>query len=341
MNPDQRSERRSLRVWRKLRGWFRNLSNPKKAASVAGGVATTLAIITGLITVGEKLNGAVRAGGDAKTETAVPPLPQYHKTEVQRAIEKQQEAVQEYAYPYTPPEQLKASGEDGAAGAGEDVEEHPIRANYIYLGGYSEGVIVGKFDPVRDSAIDPDEGHVALSYPQVWVDVTSLAEFETVTLSPYLVVEVTDVRPMPDRVNYVVFPTGGAGGEIRYFVATLSPERTGVLYAPQWTPETDLGPYPRPTKKTYPFFTLTPGEKELVFLDITMLPDYFYYFRVGVQYSYKGRQGIHWSKQEFVAGVPLEAEVWWLSEDGSRLQKFGDLQDYKEHLQRGGGPNYR
>jgi hypothetical protein len=140
VNPDQRNERRGLRVWRKLRGWFRNLSNPKKVASVAGGVATTLAIITGLITVGEKINSAMRAGGDAKMEAAVPPLPQYHKSEVQSAIEKQQETVQEYAYPYTPPEQLKASGEAGAAGAGENVEEHPVRANYIYLGGYSEGV---------------------------------------------------------------------------------------------------------------------------------------------------------------------------------------------------------
>jgi hypothetical protein len=295
--------------------------------------------------VGEKINSAVKADGNAKTEAVVPPLAQYDRSEVQGAIKKQQEAVQEYAYPYTPPEHLEAPGSPGAA-AGEDVEEHPIRANYTYLGGYREGVIVGGFDPVRDATIDPKEGHVALSYPQVWVDVTSLAEFETVTLSPYLVVEVTDVRPMPDRVTYVVFPPGGAGGAIRYFVATLSPEREGAFYAPQWTSETALesylGSYPqRRNKKVYPFFTLTPGEKELLFLNITMLPNYFYYFRVGVQYSYKGRQGVDWSEEEFVAGVPLEAEVWWPSQDGSRLQKFGDLQEYKELIQRGGGPNPR
>jgi hypothetical protein len=72
-----------------------------------------------------------------------------------------------------------------------------------------------------------------------------------------------------------------------------------------------------------------------------MLPGYFYHFRVGVQYSYKKYQGVDWSEREFVAGVPLEAEVWWPSQDRSHLEKFGVLQEYKEHIQRGGGPNYR
>jgi hypothetical protein len=173
------------------------------------------------------------------------------------------------------------------------------------------------------------------------VDVTSLAEVEIVTLSPYLLVEVTDARRMPDRVDYVVFRTGGPGGEIRWFGATPSPERKVVFYAPQWTPESRLAPYSRPNKKIYPFFTLTPGEKEPFLLSITMLPDYFYDFRVGVLYSYKNHQGVDWSEKEFVAGVPLEAEVWWPSEDGSHLQKVGDLREYKERLQRGGGPNLR
>jgi hypothetical protein len=199
-------------------------------------------------------------GGDTG-ERAVPPLPQYDKSEVQWAIEKQQEAVKEYAYPYTLPRQLKTSGEDVVAGTEEDVGEHPIRAMYRYLGGYSEGVIVGAFNPVRDSRINPEKGHVALSYPRVWVDVTSLAEVETVTLSPYLLVGATEVRRIPDRVNYVVFPTGGAGGEIRWFGATLSPERKGTFYAPQWTPETALEPYSRPNKEIYPFFPFRPGEK--------------------------------------------------------------------------------
>jgi hypothetical protein len=342
VNPNQRSERRGLRVWRRLRGWFRNLSNPKKVASVAGGVATTLAIITGLITVGEKINSVVRAGGEAKTEVNVPtgnvPTgPRYDRSEVQEAIEKQQEAVQEYAFPYTPPEQLKTSGEDRVAGSGEQSEEpHPIRADYTYFGQYNEGVIMEGFDPARDSANQLREGWqlksgpVALSYPWVWVSVTSLVEDENVILSPYLVIEITDVRQMPERVDYVVSPSGGGGGTTRLFEAMLSPEREGVLYAPQRMSETERGSGPT-NAKTYPFFTLEYGEVEVLLLFITMLPDYFYHFRVGVQYSYKGRQGVDWSEEEFVAGVPLEAEVWMAGSQGtSRLRKFGDLQEYND-----------
>jgi hypothetical protein len=63
-----------------------------------------------------------------------------------------------------------------------------------------------------------------------------------------------------------------------------------------------------------------------------MLPGYYYYFHVGVKYSYKGHQGVAWS-EEFVTGEPLEAEVWWQSEEQGRpFQKYGDLQSWEEYI---------
>jgi hypothetical protein len=228
----------------------------------------------------------------------------------------------------------------------QDVSEVPIRAEFHYMDRYSEGVIVGKFDP---HAHFLNVGRTADSHPSVFAQVTSRAEDETVTLSPYLVVQVTDVRPIPERANYLVYPMGGAGGEVDYFVATLAPEREGVFYAPQQTKDTALGPLVRglttEKPKTYDYFTLTPGEGEAFDLTFTMLPGYYYWVRVGVQYSYKGRQDVVWSERETVVGKPLEAEVWAAPNSGivnpiknkNRVQKFGDLQQYKNyHEQRFG-----
>jgi hypothetical protein len=276
-------------------------------------------------------------------------------------------------------------------------------------------VAIGGFDPEHDpvSRLKEDPSfwqlggeRVAFPYPRVWADVTSLAKDETVTLAPYLVVELIDVRPMPERVNYVVSTRGGNAGIIRHFAVTLSPDREGgmntppmpqgekinsavgaggdakseinippmpqydrsevqqaiekqqeavqeyaypppeqleapgevgggeriIFYAPQYTSETAaLEGWPPSNEKVYPFVTLTPGGREVLLLSVTMLPEYFYHFRVGVLYSYRGRQGVAWS-EEFVAAVPLEATVWMETEGSSRLQKFGDLQEFEDRI---------
>jgi hypothetical protein len=215
------------------------------------------------------------------------------------------------------------------------IGEDPIRADYSYVNYPAEGVVIGRFDPDADAQRYLQEGRVASSYPYLYVEVTSQAEQEGVTLSPYLVVEVTDVRPMPQRVNYVVYPAGTGGAQLRHFVATLSPEREEVFYAPQWTPDTALKPHPpgyRP--EVQDTFTLTPGNKEFLLLELTMLPGYYYNFRVGVQYSYKDRQAVDWSEERFAAGVPLEADVWRQTADGLPFEKYGNLQSYEEYKKR-------
>ena len=197
---------------------------------------------------------------------------------------------------------------------GRSISESPIRADFGYTGVPAYGAIVGSFDPDRSTDYYLNERLVAFSHPFVFVDVTSQVEDETITLSPYLVIEVSDVRPMPEQVNYARFPTGGGGVTIIPFVATLAPEREGVFYAPQLTEDINdfegILNHPPMTRSSYDYFTLTPGERQIFLLGIYMLPGYYYYVRVGVQYSYKGEQMVDWSEEEQVVGVPLEAEVW-------------------------------
>jgi hypothetical protein len=235
------------------------------------------------------------------------------------------------------------------------ISENPIRANYVYGGSPYEGVVMRKFDNFDPKKVqlvplsyagDP----LAYSYPFMWIDVTNQAEDETVALSPYLVVQVTDVKPMPDKVNYVVYPAGGAAGEIDYFVATLAPEREGIFYAPQQTKDTVLGPMQHPfgeeTGKIESYYTLSPGARQAFVLNITMLPDSYYRFRVGVQYSYKGDEGVDWSDKEFAAGVPRggpHAAVVWKFRSAGSGKRLGDLQEYENETRRkpGGRLEYR
>ena len=208
-----------------------------------------------------------------------------------------------------------------------DVGKDPIRTSHFFQTD-EEATIVGGIDS-QEKDLDSYE----LAYPsaRVLVSVTSRVEDETVTLAPYLVIEVTKLKPMPKMVDYAIFPANGAGGTANHFVATLAPEREGVFYAPQLTNDTEPPPLngdsPVSNLKVYDYFTLTPGETENFVLSTAMLPGYYYY-RVGVQYSYKGDHGVHWIEREFVVGEPLKGEVWAFipqAKGGTRAEKYEDL----------------
>jgi hypothetical protein len=240
--------------------------------------------------------------------------------------------------------------------AGREVKsEKPIRADYQYYNGPMDGVLPIELDPGVNPSdylplTAPSEAQstlkdkVGFTDPTAWIEVTSQVKDETVSLAPYLVLNLTTVTPMPETVNYAVYqPGGGGGGEIDYFIATLSPERGGVFYAPQWTADTALGSYtPTPVmRKTDDFFTLAPSsETEFFQLDFVMLPGYYYRFRIGVLYSYHGRRGVVWSEQ-FVAGVPREATVWLQTANGARFEKYGDLRSFERYLNQQDSPLLR
>jgi hypothetical protein len=199
-------------------------------------------------------------------------------------------------------------------------------------------VVIKDFDPNKDPDYYlEDEGRIAYSYPSVFCQVVGQASAENVRVAPYVVVNVTEIKPMPERVEYAAFryPGGGAAAN-RIFAATFSPERPGVFYAPQATadavPGTSKAPY---VKKPADYFTLAKGELEMFQLEIFMVPGYFYRFRVGVPYTYQGKESVLWSEKEYVAGIPTEAEVWLADWSISKQQiqpfkRVGDLKDHKE-----------
>jgi hypothetical protein len=226
----------------------------------------------------------------------------------------------------------------------------PVRADYQYVpptAPHIEGVVTQDFDPNKDPDYYSEKGRIAYSYPAVFSTVVGQASAENVRVAPYVVVNVTETEPMPERVDYAVlpYPGGGAAAE-RVFVATFSPERPGGFYAPQGTADA----VPKTYKEFYEqepadFFTLAEGEIELFKLDIYMVPGYFYRFRVGVPYAYRGEDGVLWSEEEYVAGIPTEAEVWLADWSVSKqrllpFERVGGLEDLEEAQKKRQGRGY-
>jgi hypothetical protein len=171
-----------------------------------------------------------------------------------------------------------ALGVTQLGGVLESTLETPIRVDYRYVSvPRTEGVVLKDFEPQKDPSFYLEqEGQIAYSHPSVIFDVVGQAGSENVKVAPYVVVKVNEIKPMPERVDYVAyrFPGGGVGS-IKVFAATFSPERTGVFYAPQATadavPGTSDAPYVR---KPADYFTLAAGELEVFQLAIFMVPGY-------------------------------------------------------------------
>ena len=74
------------------------------------------------------------------------------------------------------------------------------------------------------------------------------------------------------------------------------PDRAKIFGAPQEA--TTFGQH------DFDYFTLQPAEREVFELDIGILPGYYYHYRVGVLYSYKGNEDVKWIDRKFVAARP-------------------------------------
>src|SRR5215218_4764961 len=106
-----------------------------------------------------------------------------------------------------------------------------IRLDYTLEGIPGAGV-VRDFDPDRGFDYYVDEGKITYSAPKIDVEVTSQADEEWIKMAPYLVIEVTDIKPMPDNLEYIF--VGTLVDEVRYsdwFCAIITPERDGEFAA--------------------------------------------------------------------------------------------------------------
>jgi hypothetical protein len=95
-------------------------------------------------------------------------------------------------------------------------------------------------------------------------------------------------------------------------------------------------------RKPADYFTLAPGELEMFHLAIGMVPGYYYHFRVGVPYTYQSEESVAWSGDEYIAAIPLKADVWLAdlrNDDNRSVAHVGNLQEYEETMeQRSEGP---
>jgi hypothetical protein len=218
----------------------------------------------------------------------------------------------------------------------------PIRVDCRYVSRPTEGVVLDDFDPNKDpSYYFQYEGQIAYSYPYVDLVVVGQADDEDVKVAPYLAVKVNEIKLIPEKVDYVVCRYPGADAAPIYaFVATFTTERTGVFYAPQATADAVPGNSGLAlVEKPADYFTLTNGELEAFQLDIFMVPGYYYRFRVGIPYTYRGGERVAWCGEEYVAGIPLNAEVWlsdWklTDEQPQPFKRAEDLEDSREALRK-------
>ena len=212
---------------------------------------------------------------------------------------------------------ITIAGVQGVRGLVEPVlpADDAIRIDYEVT--HSTGAPAGlieDFDPNKGLSYYDRKHRIAYSYPVINIDVVSEVDDEWIKLAPYLVVAMTDVKPVPDNVDYVSPAGGGGGGRFDIFSATLSPYRDEIFGAPQVraTMSADELQIYSPNQKPFDYFTLQPGEREVFKLQFLMLPGYYYHYRIGVLYSYKDNESVKWIDREFLAAQPTEAKREWL-----------------------------
>lgn len=185
-----------------------------------------------------------------------------------------------------------------------------IRIDYAEI---SQTSIIENFDPNRSLRYYLDNDLVAHTSPHIHIDVVSRVDDEEIKLAPYLLVEIIDVKPLAQPVDHLTAAAGMGGGHVRYFAATLSPERNEMFGAPQQQAIRTNAAYRSSQQEPFPHYTLAPGELETFLLAIDMVPGYHYRYRVGVLYSHGGTEGVkyEWIDDEFLAASPAEiGEVW-------------------------------
>lgn len=146
-----------------------------------------------------------------------------------------------------------------------------------------------------DSPIDQVKTSVnwITTTPFMSFSLSSIANKSMVQIAPYLVIDVIDARAL--EMPMVALYEGERGGAeiLREFQARLLPVQ-GIQIAPLSSRNV----------AAVDFFSLTPGEVEEFFLNVSTLPGYRVVFRVGIQYRYEGSDNVVWLDKQFEYGLP-------------------------------------
>lgn len=138
------------------------------------------------------------------------------------------------------------------------------------------------------------------SFPNLFIlqwSIRSGANRDFVQIAPYLVVDVTDVQPVPRDLSALYAGERGAASELRSFEAALRPQKGWQFAA---LVDGDTGE----TRNDIDYFTLSPREPEEFYLTLSYVPGYIYTYRVGLHYRFQNRDAVHWLSGPIRAGVP-------------------------------------
>jgi len=201
--------------------------------------------------------------------------------------------------------------------------------------GTEGSAVVRDFDPNLGPDYYIDKGQFIFAAPKIDVEITSQVDDESIKVAPYLVVDLTRVEPMPGNLDVVtIVPSESAPAVSQdWFYAIFTPQRDGRFAAVRYS---DYGP--DSAYKEVDYMTLKPDERKVLTLTtgtlfptkvpegssgppegsqaflhtVTGIGGYFYHFRVGVAYSYKGERNIKWINNEFVVGDANVASEWYV-----------------------------
>jgi hypothetical protein len=127
--------------------------------------------------------------------------------------------------------------------------------------------------------------------------VKSVAQRDFVQIAPYLIVQVGSVSEIPQNMTLLDLGERGGAASIRDFSSAILP-KAGYYYAPLVNGDN------MEIRSDVDYFTLMPGEPEEFVLWLNSVSGYIYNMRIGVQYRYKDRHGVHWVTNFFRNGAP-------------------------------------
>ncbi|MGH1422542.1 MAG: hypothetical protein ACRBEQ_12055 [Hyphomonas sp.] len=145
------------------------------------------------------------------------------------------------------------------------------------------------------------------AFAHEWVmsfNVTSQADLDFTQIAPYLVVDVLEVRPVPDDMILFYVSERGAGASVREFSAAIPPEK-GRYYAPL------IDTYTGERRTDVDYFTLMPREPEEFIFWPSIDAGFIYEMRIGLHYKYKQKHRIHWVTPIFRNGIPKDPLPVW------------------------------
>lgn len=180
-------------------------------------------------------------------------------------------------------------------------------------GGIDSGGVVQEFDSDRSLDYYVENGEITYRSPVLQVDVWNESANDSIRVDPFLVIETTNVEPMPDDLDVLTVtaplePPSAPPSD--WFYAIFTPQRDRIFPALRYA---DYSP-DSANEPLKPLYIEPEGRVEMSLTTGTVIPDaghfgtgtlgHYFHFRVGISYFYNGEHKVKWIDEEFVTANP-------------------------------------